>query len=1131
MDLPNDEFFGHLWGLDNVGQYIGGSRTNGVGTADVDVDAPEAWAITMGDPEVVVGVIDTAIDVGHPDLAANVWTNPGEIAGDGVDNDHNGFVDDVHGWNFYDGTARTWTPGEGYHGTHVAGTIAALAGNGVGVAGVAPNVRIVQLQFLGPEGYGYTSDAVEALSYARTMGVRLTSNSWGGGGFDLELHDAICSSDGIFVAAAGNNSANADTSPLYPAAYDCPNIVSVAALTNTGALASFSNYGPTTVDVGAPGQDVLSTLPAGEYGFLSGTSMATPHVSGIAALMLSMQPGLGGAQVRELLIQTVKPLESLRGVTVSGGMASAVNAVHALELVTDPKDRAIEVPADKIITVTYIADVQAGTAFEAISLLRGDAPVAVTRTLAGKILQLVPVAPLAIDGIYTVIIPEGAVLDATGRALRAYSFSFKTHDTLPPAVVRTDPQDGGANAPGSQTITITLDEDVKAGGAFANVTLTTGGTAVPVSTSTDRNVFTIDPVYSLAKSSTYTVTAPAGALTDLSGNPLAAFTFSFSTALDVTPPRVVSCEPPPYSVEVPTTGDVVFDYTKNITLGAGATGISLGCLGEPGVFVSSTSANVLFLHPVRPLESSSLCLAWIPPGAVQDEFGNTNLEPNGVYFWTRDDRSPLRTSTNPADGATGVPAASAITASFDEDIVPGSSFDAITLKDEAGMSVPFSWSYPDDGYGFTYSNMLAFTPQDVLGSLRRYTLTVPAGAITDLSAQRNPAAGFQILVHDRAGRRAAAGDRDRSGHECHRGADRQDHLGELQREGRPREHLRVHRPEEGHRRRSGVAHAERLPAPRLPCGPAADRRHLHAQCPRRGRGGPRREHPGCGLHAHLLDAGHAPAAGDRERARAGRDRRRGGQLHQDHAERGFLPGPGLRRVDAPGSDGERHPRDQRVLRGRGGDNQHLPHRHAGGADEPELGLHARPSGGCGGRWAGESLGARHPVVQHAVSGRRVRSCGRRDRRAAGQGHHPLLARPGHDGTELRRDRAQEGDHDRGRHRDPQRSAADRSAVGSPRRECQLHARRAGGCRGQQRRATARAVHVGLQDVRPGRAAGRVDGSAERRGRGVDRSCRHGHVQREHGAGARVRGDHREGRERDVGADHHGLPVRRGGLFR
>ena len=317
---PNDPGYSQLWGLNNIGQ--------SGGTADADIDAPEAWDIQKGNPNLVIGVIDTGVDYDHPDLSANIWTNPGEIAGDGIDNDSNGYIDDVRGWDFaYNDNNPMDVDG---HGTHVAGTIAGKGNNGVGVTGVAWNAKIMPLKFLNDTGWGYTSDAISAINYATAKGVKLTNNSWGGGGYSQALSDAINTAGqqgALFIAAAGNSSQNTDTTPAYPASYNLSNIISVASTTRTDGLSYFSNYGATTVDLGAPGSDIYSAWPNSTYNTISGTSMASPHVTGAAALLWSQNPTWTAQQVKNKLMQTTDPISALSGKTVTGGRLNINNAL------------------------------------------------------------------------------------------------------------------------------------------------------------------------------------------------------------------------------------------------------------------------------------------------------------------------------------------------------------------------------------------------------------------------------------------------------------------------------------------------------------------------------------------------------------------------------------------------------------------------------------------------------------------------------------------------------------------------------------------------------------------------------------------------------------------------------------
>ncbi len=320
--LPDDPRFPELYGLHNTGQTGG--------TPDADIDAPEAWDRQTG-TDVVVAVIDTGLDYNHEDIVGNVWTNPGEIPGNGIDDDNNGYVDDVRGWDFVNNDNDPFDDND--HGTHVSGTIAAVGNNGIGVTGVNWSARIMPLKFLSARGSGSTADAISALDYAVMMGARISNNSWGGGAFSQALYDAIAAAQAaghLFVAAAGNDGVNTDVTPSYPASYDLDNIVSVAATDDNDALAGFSNFGAVTVDLGAPGVSILSTTPANTYSSFSGTSMATPHVAGTAALLLAADPTLDVVALKAALLDSVDAVAALAGLTVSGGRLNAANALASL---------------------------------------------------------------------------------------------------------------------------------------------------------------------------------------------------------------------------------------------------------------------------------------------------------------------------------------------------------------------------------------------------------------------------------------------------------------------------------------------------------------------------------------------------------------------------------------------------------------------------------------------------------------------------------------------------------------------------------------------------------------------------------------------------------------------------------
>ena len=243
--IPNDPRFDELWGLNNTGQTGG--------TPDVDIDASTAWNIRTGG-DVLVGVIDSGVDYTHPDLRDNIWTNPGEIAGNGIDDDGNGYVDDVHGYDFVNDDGDPLD--DDGHGTHVAGTIAAKGNNDIGVVGVNWNAQIAAIKFLDETGFGSTFNAIKAIEYAIAIGADLTNNSWGGGGDEPALRDAIAAAGEqgqLFIASAGNEGTNTDEFPAYPSSYDLDNIISVAATDSNDRLAGFSNFGANTVDLAAPG--------------------------------------------------------------------------------------------------------------------------------------------------------------------------------------------------------------------------------------------------------------------------------------------------------------------------------------------------------------------------------------------------------------------------------------------------------------------------------------------------------------------------------------------------------------------------------------------------------------------------------------------------------------------------------------------------------------------------------------------------------------------------------------------------------------------------------------------------------------------------------------------------------------
>lgn len=348
--VPNDPLFGDLWGM---------SQAN-----DVDINAPEAWDIFTGDPNFLIADFDTGINYDHPDLAANVWTNPGEIPGNGIDDDGNGYIDDVHGYDFVNNDGDPMD--DHSHGSHTAGTIGARGNNATGVTGVNWQCKIISIKTFDQFGSGADADIIAGMQYLAQSGARVSNHSWGGSGThdgsDWPAFYAACKALGdaghLMVCAAGNNGINNDgPSCNIPASYNLPNIISVAAVDSTGAKASFSAYGPTTCDLAAPGVNVESTVLGTGYAFFNGTSMATPHVTGGAALLWAYHPGLDRTEVKSRILGSTKPLASMAGRCVTGGMLDlAALIVNAAPIASANATTSIEATGP---TTSFLLDASA----------------------------------------------------------------------------------------------------------------------------------------------------------------------------------------------------------------------------------------------------------------------------------------------------------------------------------------------------------------------------------------------------------------------------------------------------------------------------------------------------------------------------------------------------------------------------------------------------------------------------------------------------------------------------------------------------------------------------------------------------------------------------------------------------
>jgi subtilisin family serine protease len=415
--VPDDPRWSELWGLQNA---------NGA-----DIDAPEAWDVSTGSRNVLVAVIDTGVDYTHEDLRDNMWRNPGETGdgkeNNGIDDDNNGYVDDVHGWDFVSDDNDPMDDNQ--HGSHVAGTIAAVGDNGVGVVGVNWSASVMALKFLDANGSGSASDAIDAILYAANNGARIENNSWGGGGYSQALQDAIeyaRDRNVLFVAAAGNEGNDNDRSPSYPASYEVSNVLSVAASDRNDQLASFSNTGATSVDLAAPGVEILSTTPGDRYQTFSGTSMATPHASGAAALVMARFPGIDQRHVLVRLASSVDRKPAFDGRTVTGGR---LNVHRALS--TDPQvafvtrlDDTSDTEGPYVVTAEAVDDGAIHTA-SLITRVDDGAPVRIVMTATAPTLYRGEITGQASGSSVSYLVE---VADDAGNIRRSSEFTFHVGD-------------------------------------------------------------------------------------------------------------------------------------------------------------------------------------------------------------------------------------------------------------------------------------------------------------------------------------------------------------------------------------------------------------------------------------------------------------------------------------------------------------------------------------------------------------------------------------------------------------------------------------------------------------------------------------------------------------------------------
>lgn len=353
------------------------------------IGAPAAWDITTGSRSgPVVAVLDGGVDWTHPDLEANMWTNPGELPGNGLDDDGNGIVDDIHGFDAARNRGDSLPKDE--HGTHCGGTIGAVGNNGVGVTGVNWQAQLMGINIF--DGFGASAVSIaKALNYAAQMGARIASCSFGTGVFNPVVYEAFRNSPMLHICAAGNNAKNNEAVPHYPASFDLDNIVSVAATDNQDQLARFSNYGTVSVDLAAPGVDILSTVPGGGYESLSGTSMATPTVSGVAALIATAFPQSSNQEIRLRLLGSVDPVPGLSDKVATGGRLNALKALEQDHVAPAPvKSLAAQPQGVSSLRLSWRASGDDG--------LQGKATAYELMVLDGESSRSIPIAPPQASG-------------------------------------------------------------------------------------------------------------------------------------------------------------------------------------------------------------------------------------------------------------------------------------------------------------------------------------------------------------------------------------------------------------------------------------------------------------------------------------------------------------------------------------------------------------------------------------------------------------------------------------------------------------------------------------------------------------------------------------------------------------
>lgn len=728
---PNDPDYGRQWHLNQA--------------SDVDIDAPEAWDIQQGSNTVIIASIDTGVDYNHADLRDNIWTNPGEIANNRIDDDRNGYVDDVRGWDFANNDNNPMD--DNRHGTHVAGIMAAAGNNGIGGTGVAWRARIIPLKFLSATGSGSSANAIKAIQYAVANGAKISNNSWGGGGFSQALSDAIGAANAaghLFVAAAGNAGTNNDTTPSYPASYNQPNIISVASTTNTDALSSFSNFGVRTVHVAAPGSSIYSTVLNNSYGILSGTSMAAPVVSGIATLLLAQNPTLTVQQLKTAITSTVDKPPALSTRVSSGGRVNAFRALQSLGAAAPP----ISTPAAVTVSPATVSVVAGGT--QQFTATGGTPPYA--WTVANAAMGTITTA----NGLFT----AGAIAGSTSILVRdnvgvqTQASVTVTAATIPAAPTPLALAPVASSISVNQTATLTI-----TGGTPPYIWSTSNPTIASITPNANPSTAVLRGLRagSVTVSARDSATSPA---TVASGNIAVAAAATAPAALSVNTPTSligvglpatlsVGGGTPPYTWSSNAPGILTLPVTTGSTVNA--VGQATGS-GTVTVRDSLGATGISALITVRSVQ--------VQNGASTIQIGQTvNFSATGgraPYTWSTS-QAAIATVLPTTGGLTGVAAGTVTVTATDADGITGASNpvqvvaavaaapSAITVTPQtlnmpagwwvrfsaAGGTGPYSWSATNAAAGTISSVTGWFHASTQVGATTTITATDATGAVAN----------------------------------------------------------------------------------------------------------------------------------------------------------------------------------------------------------------------------------------------------------------------------------------------------------------------------------------------------------------------------------------------------------------